>query len=394
MPSGTFDDQAQLAQLFQQAYSPVTNYSQGALALAMQDRQAKDRLNQARQVEQIREEGENQRAAAANAMVLQRMKDEFKLKSDEEQEKERRAMVAKANETGADLPSDASFDTASKAYVDNRGKTYIEANRAAGVALSGILRHTGQDPKAFASRVAGLIADDPMVAKEMTVAERELIRNNPDKLTEFRKQFAAGKKAKYEAYVQAMNQVTSTVTTEFEKEAASKPELARATADYRLALDRVKSLQNGFVYNPKVETEAMDAYAKASAPPPAPPSKQPNFGLPTPRVNGAVAGPPIAPAATPFVAPETATPGGFLTQGAINAGRAVINKGPDFINSLIYPSTNAAPAAPTDPSELSNLRLRKFLQDSAAQNSALFPTAYPPYNTNQFTAPLSPSPTP
>jgi hypothetical protein len=254
-----------------------------------------------------------------------------------------------------------------------------------GAALSGILRSSGTDPAAFAKKVSGLIADDPAVAKALTVKEREDIRNNPDKLADYRKQFANSSTKKYEAFVQAMNQASSTVTADFEKESASKPELIRASADLRVASDTIKAMQKDFQFSPAVEGDAFKAYSDAAKP--APPAGPPQRNFTLPRGTGQ----PTAAAAPPPPVQSDGTPGGFLTYGLGPAARSLYNSAPvqgaleGLGRATIYPSAPApaapvlqpSPGVPTDPSVLSTLRLKRFLQDSATQNNSLFPTAFP-----------------
>lgn len=377
----------------QQAFTLQRDQSQSALVMAREQ-----------EMERIRQDAESTRQKSANAMLIGRMRIEHDMMSAEDKEKERRKMVEKANEYGADLPSSTSFDTASKAFIQSHGDRYVSLNKRAGQAVQAILKNSGTDPRAFQQRIANEIADDPGVAKILTVDEREQIRNNPDKLASIRSKLSKTPK-KYEAFTQAAKSATDLVTAAMEKENASKPELAVATStlrDVHTALDEERK-RGGL--SPGVEDAALTAYQQAAYPPQPAPAVRPRPPLP-----GVVPGQPqastgsMAPSVPP---PESATPGGFITRGVTDAARAVQTKGPGFINSLIYPTANnalGAPAAapspfapmdsqpimsgqPVAPDFLAKLRLQQFLQQQAATNNTLFPTAFP---TNDVLAPSTP----
>lgn len=404
MATPTLYDQAVLQQLFQEPLSPIANYGQGMMGLAMerrrrdqamQDFQMKQaaELEQQRQlsaletkrqeqIEGIRQRGEMERAQLANKRFMDQLKLEYELKNKEEKESERVKMVRLANEYGAKLPTNTDYETAAQAFVDQHGQAYISANKRLGTALSGVLRHTGLDSKELSTRIANMVADDPAVAKQLTIQEREEIRRNPDKIMDIRSRFIS-KKAKYEAVSQAMTQASSVVTADLEKAAASRPEAVVAAADLKQATDAVQRIGKMGGFSPEVEDAAFRAYQEAAkpAPPPAPPGRPDRAsilrGLTTPPATA-----PSAPALPPLgMGTQRNVPGAMLSQISPQVAAASPFRNVPLSQTMpwsISRPENFELAQPqVDPNILATLRLRKFLQDSAATNNSLFPTAFP-----------------
>lgn len=424
MPS-TFTDDLALQQLFQESMSPVTNYSQGLLALAMdRRRQAQQVAQEQRQeqslmrrelaqsalvldrqqkIEQMRLNAEKLRADEADRRMMDRLKLQHQYETEDKKEADRKVMVEKANEYGAKLPIDASYETALNAFIKGHGQSYIALNKRAGEAIRTITQKTGMTGQEFAKRLASEIADSPELSKVLTPAERENIRNNPDKIKEIRASFAKNPK-KYEAFTQVSKSAMDTVSAAIEKEAGAKPEVAAATALLRRVNNDLDAERRRGGLSPEDEDAALRAYNEAVFPPPPPRSAGPNFSLPSLTTDAPPAGTRGA------VVPQASTPG---FQGVIpaiggtlaTAGRNLYQGGKILaapaaaafrdVNSLLwgggmenpvtalrdqwnrtfYPPTDTN--AVMDPAVLAAMKQRQVQAAGALGQNAIAPTAFP-----------------
>lgn len=451
MPS-TFTDDLALQQLFQESMSPVTNYSQGLLALAMdRRRQAQQVAQEQRQeqslmrrelaqsalvldrqqkIEQMRLNAEKLRADEADRRMMDRLKLQHQYETEDKKEADRKIMVEKANEYGAKLPIDASYETALNAFIKGHGQSYIALNKRAGEAIRTITQKTGMTGQEFAKRLASEIADSPELSKVLTPAERENIRNNPDKIKEIRASFAKNPK-KYEAFTQVSKSAMDTVSAAIEKEAGAKPEVAAATALLRRVNNDLDAERRRGGLSPEDEDAALRAYNEAVFPPlQAGPTMTNRAGQTVPATAraGAFPDPSIvlggagstqpAPGAG-AVAPAGGWPGVVpLAQKGASAALDAIPT--EAIGSVFdYPRQlgsyalfgGQAPAVPAPLSAawskfsnpalanqylnlLSSLRLKAFQGNQGQEQNAIAPTAFPTFPGTPEWEPFTPSETP
>lgn len=369
-------------------YQLMRDQAARAFTAQRDEAEMQNRMLLAERETRLREEAETQRAKLANQSMMERLRTEHNLKSEDEKERERREMVDKANEYGASLPASTDYETASKAFVESFGKSYIQLNKRAGEAARAIMQHTGSDPTALNNRIANAIADELTASGKLTPKEIENIRNNPDKLKAIRADLAK-KPDKYKAFVQASKDATDFVMAQMEKEYSSKPEVQVATATMRQVTDALSAANKKAGIAPSTLEAAMDAYNQAiRGPTPAGPAAPPVRPPPSSIMNmGPAAGSqpavPMAPGATQqFFTPTPAEDAAYMStnptaSSALGTGGGWRNIMPNLIG-------NPAPvqASPIRGPQM-NPQLQQFLQDQAASQQLLAPTAFPPLRVPQ-----------
>lgn len=368
-------------------YQLMRDQAARAFTAQRDEAEMQNRMLLAERETRLREEAETQRAKLANQSMMERLRTEHNLKSEDEKERERREMVDKANEYGASLPASTDYETASKAFVDSFGKSYIQLNKRAGEAVRAIMQHTGSDSTALTNRIANAIADDPSLEKLLTPAEREKIRNSTD-LKAIRKDLIKDPK-KYNAFTRASKDATDFVMAQMEKEYASKPEVAVATASLRQVNDALAAANKKAGVPPSTLEAAMDAYNQAiRGPTPAGPAAPPVRPPPSSIMNmGPAAGSqpavPMAPGATQqFFTPTPAEDAAYIStnptaSSALGTGGGWRNIMPNLIGNPAPVQTSPIRGPQMNP------QLQQFLQDQAASQQLLAPTAFPPLRVPQ-----------
>lgn len=425
MPNPALSDQLALQQLFQEPMQPLNTYSQGALAIAMYERQQRQLKEREQALQKIKEQAESERAVAADRRLVEKLKTEHDFKTADAKEKERAEMVKQANDIGAKLPSTATYEEALAAFTTAHGRTLITLNRRAGEAIRDLTQGTGMNGKEFAQRIANEIADSPELSKVLTPKERENIRNNPDKIKDIRSALAKDPK-KYEAFTQANKNAVDAVTAAMEKEHASKPSVVAAAGRLKTIYNDMEIERKRAGYRPEDEDAALRAYNEVVYPPQ--PEAAPQRGQ-VPRGFGAATIPrPLPmPGGYSFTPPQAAAPAPqtFMEQGLIPSVSGAVGGGLQGISQAVgnvasspevgyglnqvgrfftggpeipfsaYPPSNmnpfaatapmaamaqamgpnatGMPGSPTPPSTLARLRLQKQIQDASAANAALFP---------------------
>ena len=418
MASEALQDQEIITRLIGNSLSPVNNYSQGLLSLAI-DRQNRERQLQDQQtrmaadvaLEQQREASqariEKQRETAAHQHLIDTLELEHKFKTADQQENDRKAMVDSANEEGADLPANASYEEASKSFVRRHGENYIQAMKAYGQALQDNIKQSdpGQfDPKKFSARIGSLVADNPEVSAVLTPPERELIRRDPSNIDKLRAKYATSDKKKYNAITDASTAVNEQMSAEFTKAAGNKPAAIEAASRFKLALDDLTSIRKRGGISPEVRVAADQAYRDAVFPPQPAAPPGPNLPLPPPPGGAAgappnlqypaPAGPPVSaqPGYVPGMIPQALNAAAYAPAKVLNPAINAVRNLPSTISSALPPSVRDDAASlylklfggvpPPNPALANTLKRINATQDSVA------PTAFPAPGFDQDTTGL------
>lgn len=429
MPTPAISDQGALQQLFQESMSPLTAYNQGALQIALLNRQRQQKLADVAQEQQfqlqrdksqsalvmareqelqkIKERAEAERAAAADKRLMDKAKLEHDFKSEDAKEKDRVDQIKKANEIGANLPQNATYEDALAAFTKAHGQTLITLNKRAGEAIRDITQGTNINGKEFSQKIANAIADDEGLKKVLTPKEREDIRNNPDKIKEYRAAFAKNPK-KYNAFTEANKNAVETVTAALEKEHASKPSVVGAAARLKTIYSDMEIERKRAGYRPEDEDAALRAYNEVVYP--SQPAEGPKTGPVMPPLTQIT--PPVQPAAVqsgqfpgliPMGLGAARSVGSAIGQAAqplIRAGGAAAQDvgtlfaGGNWVDPFAAAATAATPPSPmtvarggpavpfpptldtaavVPPSELARRKLMQQIQESNAYNALLFP---------------------
>lgn len=405
MAMSTLQDNEIMANLYKDALSPITNYSQGLLALALQKQQADqaaqaERRKQAFQIslEQQKEkfataerlaydkmqfEAEARRTKAAHDRLLEQIKLEHDNKTADAQDAERRKFIADANEYGADLPKDASWETASHEFVKRRGDAYVASMKRYGQALRDTMSLTNIDPKAFLSRVASAVADSEEVKGRLTPAERELIRQDPKNIEVLRKKFATSDKKKYDALTSADKLSRDFITLEMDKAALGKPAALRAASDLKMASDEVAAIRAKGGFSPQVQTDADEVYRNAAFPPAPPTAAVDPNARPSPAYILRMSGATPSAANQPGLYPMTPQQLGQVQAAApAPAAPYAFQGGP----ALTIPPDFSQPGAVGTmvPGAIPNPQLNNFLQKNSRFQNAIAPTAFPTEDSSNF----------
>lgn len=402
MAATAFDWIEALDRSFAQSAQPLIAYNMEKRRLAEEERRSQFELRMMRERALIENAAAAQRQESANAAMLQHLEKQQELRNKEDKEKARMAMVEKANEYGANLPETATYDEASKAFVERHGKAYVEGMRRYGTALNESLQQTGMTPDEFQRRLGSLVADDDMVMAKLTPEERELIRKDIKNIDVLRAKFAKSDRKKYDALSAADTRARESLAAQIEKESAGRPAAVIAANRLRQAGSYLDSIQKAGGISPEFAAEADRAYSEAAFPKQSAPPASPTLPPPPPRRQAGMA--PIPGAPTPAgqnafrdwyygqnQAPQPAFSGVLTPPSNVNAPTM---GAPSMTVTPRTPIPFTPPAAATgqdtgapamypgsqtqiDPSILSALRLRSAIQDASTNQTGAYPNAFP-----------------
>lgn len=443
----TFDDISQLSQLFQQSFSPVTNYSQGLLALAMDKRKrAEQEMDIANQQAFTLQRDKAQAALqerlekSAHEAATARMKEAWS--HADQSEKDKMLVDLRAQALQMKLPLAASSLTKEE-QADYYNSQIGSAHALKATNLISQVRtlqqrfseETSSDPRERLMHSTNLLLSSP-AASVLTPQERDKLKLDPSArpaiIARLQKDKSKDGKMALNEFLTASSAADAQTDEMYAKYSRNPERVAQLVGEIGLARDVLGSILKTPNLQADVFANIFDAYGTTAKQIQGEQKKGPDFSIPS-RPPGAA------------VVPSSAAPGGSLMDtgilptaaGAIGTGvrgvtgaignffaspevgyganqvkRALVG-GPEIPYSAFpaapplnnpsalfgtgvpfIPPRVPAPAAPTPPDDLARLRLQKFLQDSAARSNTLFPLAYPAYNTNQFSAPPSFTPAP
>jgi hypothetical protein len=403
MAATAFDWIEALDRSFSKASEPLIAYNMEKRRREEENRKSIFEMEMMKKRLEIENAGYAARQETANKAALAQLEKEQELRTKADKERARIAMVEKANEYGANLPEDASYQDASKAFVERHGKSYVEGMRRYGSALQESLQQSGMSTQEFQNRIGNLVADDGVVANTLTPAERELIRKDIKNIDVLRAKYAISDKKKYNALTQANTQAREMLATQIEKEASGRPAAIIAANRLKQAGSYLDSIQKAGGISPEFAAEADRAYSEAAFPmqpapeappvlPPPPPRRQAEAvpGVPAPGYPGQPnpmrdwyyglnQAPPSAfsSALTPpssVNAPTMGVPSMTVTpRPPIPFTPPSGATGADTGATAMYPGTQTQ----IDPSVLAALRLRSAMQGAATNQTGLYPNAFP-----------------
>ena len=406
MPNPALSDQLALQQLFQESMSPITNYSQGILNIAMADRARRQQAEyQARESAMVLDRQQKiQQAQAAHEERLvdlhskarvSEQKAQFEMENTEGKKARRDEALAQARGLGITkdlLPDDADYQTIIEAAAKSRGRQLIAAAKTAGEAMKAYADYRAESAMEIGKRAMaqaiGMLTPDELKSAKIPQEDMNMIMADPTKMPAL--QIKMAKNAKASALLNRINADTSSfIATGMKDAERENPRLSGLEGQYKSAQANFLNLQTKGGYDEASGIESSQALIldrfqpKPAVPerrmPPLPPRSAGAAVVPNPK-----AGPSGPSAFENFWYNQPAPWSDALAPTSnVNAPPTVITSQPSVIPApvavapFVPAGINPQPGIATDPSVLSSLRLRKFLQDSAATNNTLFPTAYP-----------------
>lgn len=441
MPTPALSDQLALQQLFQEPMAPLGTYGQGALQIALQDRQRRQQLQDQAAQQQFQlqrdqsqsalvmareQEIEKMRLAAEEKAIdlhsqarLKEAKAEFEMKSQAAKKEERDRALAEARSIGIGkerLPDDADYSTILEETTKSRGRQLVAAAKTAASAINAYAQFKGETADAVAKRAMakaiGSLAPKELKQAKITQDDINKVIQDPSKFSDLLTRAAKEKNVAGSAILNRVNaEYQQDIETGMAAAEKTNPRLTGLAERFKVASDDLKSLRTKGGYDEASGIESSkalltDAFATPSAPQqpqarPRPPLPPPTTGVP---VTGSTATPfdqsAPAPSGFPGVLPAIggtlATAGRNLYQGGkilaapIVSGFKDVNSalwgGPmenpltalqNQWNSTFYPQAGGA-SNPTDPAVIAALRMRQLNAQNATNQNAIAPTAFPP----------------
>lgn len=434
MATDTLHDNAILAGLFDQAFSPITTYGKGILAQATERRAREDRLKDLSAIRTQEEEFQlrrdaNQAAAQlardkvvdANQLARDKMQeahrekmvgiesaarvkerlDEAKQLSAAKQEEMRKSAIDQARSEGIVLPDDAPYSLALGELAKSHGRRLIAAADSTAKALGQYSEYLGKTQQevlgnSMAQAIASLTPKE-IKSAGLTLADQNQLITNPGLLPDLRaKALREGNKDAYALLNRINSTVVDSVAEGMKAAETNKPALAGLANTFKLAQSNFQDLvkKGGADEASSIEASKRLVQASRQVPPQAAVATRPPPGsivggpVGVPNGGAVVGGVPIAePTSQPFrgVVPmamdaagsAAGAVGSFYAPAARAAGTAAKDIwsgafGGGFRNPLddLFPPTPAQAAGP-------NPELQRFLDERAKFQNSQTPIAFP-----------------
>lgn len=403
----TFDDISQLSNLYQQSFSPVTNYSQGLLALAMKQRERANQVADTQQQQAFTLQRDQAQAAlqerlekSAQTAATDRLKLTWQHADAEEKDRMLRDLRAQARQMelpmpAASLSKDEQADYLNTAIGADHGKKALNLINSSRKLQEQYSQETGTDPRERLQHQMDVLLANP-ASLVLTPQERINLKRDPSSLASITARLQRDKSSKGKAAADDFLLASSTAsesTDLFYAKYAKNPErVAQIVGDLGL----IRQAMIPILQNPNLPSglyaDIFSSVGSTSKQIQA--EQQPDrFALPAPDRTAPGPSAQVPQGASPFedfyYNQQPPAPGLLAPSSNVNA--PVLNIQPRAVAPVAPPSTlGSVPGASVDPSVLATLRYRKFMQDSAASSNALFPTAFPA--SNQVFSPAATAP--
>lgn len=307
MASEPFQDAAVLDQLLQQSLSPIANYGQGLLSLAIAKRQREQQMSdaqrareqqladaatrRAQQVEDItRSEAftrdqsiiarsiqdrrdidqrnfEREKIGLTNQSIIEREKELYKLANDEKQKELLADQKREAVANGLNLPENSTYEDYVRANANAAGEKITEAIKTVQRTSSVLAAARGQTREELRrdlmSRAIGTL--DPKVKKKLTASQLNALINDPNEIVRLMDQAGRTNNRDLMASLADLNGQVQTSVSEMLTKAVGDKAMVQEIKDQNDTAQQVlQSLLKNGKYPPSAIVDAFKGYGQAA----------------------------------------------------------------------------------------------------------------------------------